>query len=164
MGLERGAPHSRGSAVRDWLDRRLSWLSSAPRRRELERARRSADAELLHVPAVPPRLAWRAAELTAGAHRLELADELHRVVHAADARYLPTAAPIARLEVRAETGTLLALAARLADLGRPVSPQGVLVVERLLDDSSGPLYRGERRTDELATALAEAKRALEAPS
>lgn len=161
MGPEPHVVASKRVAFRGWLSRRLGSLSLAPQRRELERARQSADAELVHVPTPPPRLAWRSAELTAGAHRLELADELHRLLNAADPRYLPNSSPIARVKVRAETGTLFALAARLSDLGRPVSPRGVLMLERLLGDSGGPLYGGERG-NELAVALEEVTQALEA--
>lgn len=122
------------------LDRWLASLSLAPRARELERARRSADAELVHAESPPVRLAWRSAELTAGARRLRLAGELTRLVDGADGS-------------RAELEAMRALAALVGDLAQPVSPRGVLMLERLLRDGAGPL---------LAGALAEVTRRLEA--
>jgi hypothetical protein len=128
------------------------WLFA--QRRELRRARRAADAELLRLSPTPPRLAWRSAELTAGVRRLELGRELRRVVSAADARYLPGASPVDRPRVRAASDALLALADRLAELSRPVSPRGMLLLERLLNDADGPLYEG-RATTTIAAALEE---------
>ena len=55
---------------------------------------------------------------------------------------------------------LLELASRLCDLDRPVMPRGVLLVERLLADTSGPLFsRGGTRL--LALELTRTRRALE---
>lgn len=122
-----------------WLRGRFASLSLAPRARELERARKAADAELAHASTPPPRLAWRSVELTAGARRLRLADELTRLVDAPEGRLT-------------ETEPLLALAARLSDLTRPIAPRGVLMLERLLRDNDGP---------RLAGALAAITRALE---
>jgi hypothetical protein len=134
-----------------------NWLH--PGRHELVRARRAADVELLRRTPAPPRLAWRSAELTAGARRLELARELRKVVGAADSRYLPNASPIDRPRIRVDSEALLSLAERLAELSRPVSPRGVLLLERLLHDRDGPLYEGAPTTtlggaiDEIAGAL-----------
>jgi hypothetical protein len=133
------------------------WLR--PQRHELERARQAADAELLRLAPTPPRLAWRGAELTAGARRLELAHELRDVVAAADSRYLPSASPIDRLRIRADRETLLSLADRLTELSLPVAARGVLLLERLLHDCNGPLYEGGSMAalsgalDEVAAAL-----------
>ena len=143
------------TGIRAWLDSRLR-----PERRELARARRSADAELLRLSPTPPRLAWRSAELTSGATRLRLARELRRLVESADARYLPSASPVDRPRIRVESDALLALAYRLDELPRPVAPRGVLLLERLLKDSYGPLYAGRRRTT-LAAALEQIAAALE---
>lgn len=145
MGPQPHLVESRRFRFGGWLHDRLDALFLAPARRELERARRAADTELIHAPTPPPRLAWRGAELVAGARRLELADELRRLSEAGDTRSLP----------------LPTLAASLSDLGRPVSPRGVLMLERLLGEGAGPLYR---RPEALAAALAEATRALELPS
>ena len=71
-----------------------------------------------------------------------------------DARpsYLPSASPFNRLVVRAESDALLAVAARLADLERPVAARGVVLLERLLTDGSGPLYDRDR-VDEFGSTL-----------
>ena len=115
---------------------------------------------MLRLSPTPPRLAWRSAELTAGARRLELGRELRRIVSAADARYLPGASPVDRPRVRAASDALLSLADRLAELSRPVSPRGMLLLERLLNDADGPLYEG-RATTTLAAALEEITANLE---
>ena len=112
------------------------WESRRARRAE----RRRADAELLAARLPSPRLAWRTAELVADDHRLELGRSLTDVVHAADERRLPSAAPLDRPAVRRCRAQLLELAARLCDLDRDVAPRGVLLVERLLEDGAGPLY------------------------
>jgi hypothetical protein len=155
-----GAKSHVASESRGRLRHRLGgWL--APARRELERARRAADAELLRLALPPPRLAWRSAELTAGSRRLELARELRKVVEAADGRYLPSASPIDRVRIHAEGDALCRLADRLAELSRPVAPRGVLLLERILHDVDGPLYQGAASTS-LDDALARVAEALEA--
>jgi hypothetical protein len=62
--------------------------------------------------------------------------------------------------VRAEAETLLTVASRLADLERPVAPRGVVFIERLLVDGSGPLYDREL-VDDLPVFLDTALDALE---
>jgi hypothetical protein len=124
--------------------RLLAPVRSWEARRALRGARRRADEELSATLLPPPRLAWRTAELVADENRIDLARSLTDVVHAADERLLPAASPIARAAVRACRPQLLAIAARLFDVSKPVSPRGVLLVERLLTDGSGPLYgRGD---------------------
>ena len=124
--------------------RLLAPVRSWEARRALRGARRRADEELASTRLPPPRLAWRAAELVADENRIDLARSLTGVVHAADERLLPAASPIARAAIRACRPELLAIAARLFDLATPVSPRGVLRVERLLTDGTGPLYgRGD---------------------
>ena len=120
--------------------RLLAPVRSWEARRALRGARRRADEELAATRLPPPRLAWRAAELVADANRIDLARSLTDVVHAADERLLPTASPIARAAVRECRPQLLAVAARLFEVSSPVSPRGVLLVERLLTDGAGPLY------------------------
>ena len=92
----------------------------------------------------PLRLAWRVEELVTPKNRLDLAHTLRSLVREADARYLPSASPVNRVAVRAEAETLLAVAARLADLERPVAARGVLLVDRLLVDGFSPLYDREQ--------------------
>ena len=71
--------------------------------------------------------------------------------------YLPSASPVNRPAVRAHSEALLSIASRLADLSRGVAARGVILVDRLLVDGSGPLYdrslAGEL-TFYLATVLA----------
>jgi hypothetical protein len=122
----------------------LAPVRSWEARRALRGARRRADEELAATRLPPPRLAWRAAELVSEENRIDLARSLTDVVHAADERLLPAASPIARAAVRGCRPQLLAVAARLFDVSKPVSARGVLQVERLLTDGSGPLYgRGD---------------------
>jgi hypothetical protein len=122
----------------------LAPVRSWEARRALRGARRRADDELAETRLPPPRLAWRAAELVADDHRTDLARSLTDVVHAADERLLPAASPIARAAVRGCRPQLLAIAARLFEVSKPVPPRGVILVERLLTNGSGPLYgRGD---------------------
>ncbi len=129
-------------------------------RRALRAARRSADAELIVTRLPPPRLAWRWHELVAESHRLQLGRALTDVVHASDERFLPNASPLDRGAVRACRAQLLDLASRLCDLERPVMPRGVLLVERLLDDTSGFLF-GRTGTRLLGLELKRTRSALE---
>jgi hypothetical protein len=113
-------------------------------RRALKAARREADAELLASQLPSPRLAWRIEELVDDENRTDLGRAVTDVVHAADERILPGASPLDRGAVRTCRPELLGLASRLHDLRTPVRARGVLLVEHLLDDSSGPLYgRGD---------------------
>ena len=122
----------------------LAPVRSWEARRALRGARRRADDEPAETRLPPPRLAWRAAELVADDHRTDLARSLTDVVHAADERLLPAASPIARAAVRGCRPQLLAIAARLFEVSKPVPPRGVILVERLLTNGSGPLYgRGD---------------------
>ena len=141
-----------GSRLKDWI------ASFGHERRELNRGRRSADAELRNMDYVPMRLAWRSAELTAGGERLELAHQIRALVRAASPRYLPGAVPLDRGAVRVEAHSLLALADRLSDLGRPVAPRGILLLKDLLVDADGPLYLN---ISPLGPALATIASALE---
>lgn len=118
----------------------LAPLRTWEKRRSLRAARDRADAELLGTRLAPPRLAWRTAELLAEENRVDLSRSLTDVVRAADERLLPSASPLDRTTVRAVRAPLLDLAARLADPSRHATPRGILLVERLLVDGSGPLY------------------------
>jgi hypothetical protein len=135
-------------------------LHSWEDRRALRSARRAADAELIVTRLPPPRLAWRWQELVAEGHRLDLGRAITDVVHASDERFLPSASPLDRGAVRACRAQLLDLASRLFDLSRPVMPRGVLLVERLLDDNSGPLF-GRTGSRLLALELKRTRAALE---
>jgi hypothetical protein len=109
-------------------------------RRALKAARRSADEQLLAARIASPRLAWRTAELLDARHRIDIGRSLTETVHASDERLLPSASPINRPAVRECRAQMLDLAARFFDLERTVTPRGVLLAERLLADSSAPLY------------------------
>src|SRR4051794_9991904 len=109
-------------------------------RRALRSARRRADDEILASRLHSPRVAWRIDELLADSNRIDLGRSVIDVVHGADERRLPSASPLDRLGIRECRAQLLELAALLCDVAHPVSPRGVLLVERLLLDSAGPLY------------------------
>jgi hypothetical protein len=129
-------------------------------RRALRAARSAADDELLIRETPPLRLAWRVEELVAPKSRLDLAHTLRSVVRDAGPRYLPGASPVNRLAVRPAAETLHMIADRLADLDRPVAGRGILMLERLLIDGSGPLYDRDL-ADELPLSLVTALAALE---
>ena len=116
-------------------------------RRALRAQRAAADADLARRDRPPLRLAWRVEELVSTKNRLDLAHSLRSLVRDARPSYLPSASPFNRLAVRAESDQLLAIAARLADLERPVAARGIVLLDRLLTDGSGPLYDRERQED-----------------
>jgi hypothetical protein len=122
--------------------------------------RAAADTELARRDRPPLRLAWRVEELVATKNRLDLAHSLRSLVRDARPRYMPSASPFNRIAVRSESETFLSVANRLADLERPVAARGVVLLDRLLIDGSGPLYDREI-ADELAPSLAHALDALE---
>ncbi len=130
-------------------------------RAALRAARRRADHELLASRVPSPRHAWRVEELVGDASRTAAGRSLAEIAHTADGRWRPSASRSNRPAVRASRAQLLDLAARICDLGRPVAPRGVLLVERLLTDRSSALYR---RVDEgsLLQQIKEARPALEA--
>jgi hypothetical protein len=129
-------------------------------RRALRAARRRADAELLSTRLPSPRLAWRTEELVGDDNRIELVRSLTDVVHSADERLLPSASPLNRSSIREVRAQLLELAARLCDLPRGVAPRGILLVERLLHDGSGPLY-GRSAANRLRADVLQALAALD---
>jgi hypothetical protein len=129
-------------------------------RRALRAARRRADEEILSTRLASPRLAWRIGEILDESNRIDLGCSLTSVVHASDGRLLPSASPVDRVAVRACRAELLALAAELCDLGRSVTPRGVLLAERLLVDGTSPLY-GHAHPGVLAREVAGVKAALD---
>jgi hypothetical protein len=152
--------HATGGAWKAPL--RATWdiLRRWHERRTLRVARWAADTELARRDAAPLRLAWRVEELVATKSRLDLAHSLRTLVRDARPRYLPSASPVNRIAVRAESETFLALAGRVADLGRPVAPRGIVLLQRLLTEPSGPLYDREL-VDDLPLYLDTARAALE---
>jgi hypothetical protein len=139
---------------------RLGLVGDWKARRALAAARRRADAELLNSLLPSARLAWRTEELVAEDRRIELGRSLTDVVHSADERLLPGASPLNRGSVRERRAELLELAARLCDLSRPVAPRGMLLVDRLLSDGSGPLFR-RHAPNKLLVETRRARAALE---
>ena len=134
-------------------------LKNVTARRALKAARRSADEQLLASKLASPRLAWRSAELLAPEHRIAIGRSLTDTVRAADERLLPSASPLDRAAVRECRAQLLDLAAHLFDLDRSVTPRGVLLLERLLSDSRGPLY-GSGESRRLRVELHDVREAL----
>jgi len=134
------------------LDRVTAPLQGWSERRALRAARESADEQLLAARIASPRLAWRTAELVSGDSRIALGRSLTAAIHGADERLLPGASPLDRLTIRECRAQLLELASRVFDLEREATPRGILLLTRLLDDSSSPLYgRGEPRRLRLET-------------
>jgi hypothetical protein len=129
--------------------------------RSLQSARRDADEQLLDSRLISPRLAWRVAELTSLAHRVDLGRALTEVVHAADERLLPGARPLDRAAIRKNRSQLLDLASTLFDRDRAVAARGVVMIEHLLDDSRGPLY-GHSEPRRLRVELLHVREALTA--
>jgi hypothetical protein len=130
---------------------------------ELRLLRQQADRALLRGIAPAHRsalVAWRAAELTADAHRLSVAGSVNRLLRELDPSRLPGASPLNRVAARGQQDQIAQLRARLADLGAPVEARGMLMCEWLLGDATSPLYdRG--RADTLPQALARTIAALE---
>jgi hypothetical protein len=137
----------------------LAPVRSFEARRAVKAARRRADAEILATRLPSPRLAWRTAELVSEENRTDLARSITDAVQAADERLLPTASPLDRVAVRECRPQLLALAGRLYDQSQPVTPRGVLLVDELLVDGSGPLY-GSGSPKRLAEAVEHVHRIL----
>jgi hypothetical protein len=118
-------------------------------------ARRRADQLLrsgLEPAARSPLLSWRAQELTSRRNRLTLARSFDGVVRELDGRTFPSAVPLNRAGARPHVELVRRLADRLRAVDRRVTPQGMLLVERLLTDGYGsPLYARERASDLPAT-------------
>jgi hypothetical protein len=142
--------------------RLLAPVRSWEARRALRAERERADRELIETRLPSPRLAWRTAELVADDYRIALARDLTDLLRGADERLLPGSAPIDRAAVRGCRAQLLALAGRICDLTRPVAPRGILLIERLFDDGSGPVY-GTGDASRLDAQIAAASEALERP-
>jgi hypothetical protein len=108
-----------------------------------------------------PVLVRRSARLLRRRERRTLAAAVERILWSSRrARPELTAAiPIDRRAVRDASLALAAVAARLRS-PEPVTPQGMVLLRRLLTDGTGPLYRSRRRGElghrvrEVAAALA----------
>ena len=103
--------------------------------------------------------ALRAAQLVARRRRARLARGLRRAATvAADRGPTDAGIPVCRSAVLVARPTLLALADDLVEVPDP-SPRGVALVQRLLVDGDGPLYR-PWAPDDLYAAAEEARHAL----
>jgi hypothetical protein len=131
-------------------------------RRDSSRRRRAANALLRTGVKVHPQsdlLVRRAAELTSHRNRRILARSLNGVVREIERPPLVTAAPLNRRGLRPHLELVRELAERLAELERPVTPQGMVLVEELLTDGyASPLYLGGAE-EEVPVAI---KRCLQA--
>jgi hypothetical protein len=88
------------------------------------------------------RYGWRIDELTGARERRLLASSVRAVVAQLSERRLPGAVPLNRVGLRPYRAELVALADRLEALDRPVSPSGVITVQRLLTEPGSVLYAG----------------------
>jgi hypothetical protein len=126
-------------------------------------------------PEASASLAARAARLTSMEYRRDLAASLQRIVLATGeplpARPSRTVAapkatgiahpprlPLHRARISRSARLLAELAGRLAEPG-PVPAQGVAIVNRLLSEGTGPLYR-EASPDDLGVIIERATQAL----
>jgi Zn-dependent protease with chaperone function len=129
---------------------------------ELARRRRVADSWLRTLRHCSPssQYAWRAAELTSPRERRVCSRTLCRILAELGGRVLPGAVPVNRIELRPHARDIERLALRLADVGRPVSPAGMLLVNDLLTEPLSPLYGGAH-ADDLPRRVAAILAALE---
>jgi len=113
--------------------------------------RRKADGLLRTGVNVHPQsalLVWRAAELTSARNRRVLANTLASLARELRRPSRVSPVPLDRRAVRPHHALLVALAARVAQLDRPVAPRGMVLVEELITDGlTSPLYIGGRAAD-----------------
>jgi hypothetical protein len=123
------------------------------------RAERRASADFWLSTAgefVPPQYSWRARELCSVKERRMLARTLHSLVVAANRRGPVVAAAYNRSVVRRHAAVIEALAGRLLDTRRPVTPAGMLLIENLVTNPWSALWSetGSRRLpDEIRRTL-----------
>jgi hypothetical protein len=86
------------------------------------------------------RYGWRIDELTGARERRLLAGSVRAVVEQLSERRSLGAVPLNRIGLRPCRSNLVALADRLEALERPVSPSGILAVQRLLTEPGSVLY------------------------
>ena len=139
-------------------NRIAAWLRRPHRRREADSLLRASAGGWERHPAVE----WRAAELTSARARLSVARVLRSIVVAVeDPRPRFSAAVLARPRLRPYAREIERLADRIADLERPVTGAGMLLVNDLLTDGTGPLFIGGAVAD-LVPTLDRIHEALEA--
>ncbi len=137
----------------------LGLIKTAQRWNERRRRRAVADAWLLNGGR-PTQFAWRAEELTSPGERRLLARSLRAVVRELGFPGRRSTVPLNRKALRPHADEIAALAARLDDLDRPVSPAGILEVEHLLTSPGSPLHLYSAETD-VSQKLAAIRRDLE---
>lgn len=130
---------------------------------EVGRQRRTADEWLLWGVVVRPSsdlLSWRAEELTSPRLRSLLARGLRRTEREVTGRTMAGPVPLNRRAIRSNLGLVRGLYVRLEARGLPVSPRGMVLVDRLLTEPGSPLY-SHVPADVLAKAMSEALAAIE---
>jgi hypothetical protein len=97
----------------------------------------------------------------AQSHRRAVAQEIERVIDAAEERPSPysAAAPLRSAAILEQRPIFLSLAGDLRDTDQRVSVRGVALIERLLRDGGSPLYV-ETLDESLEGALRHARSAL----
>ncbi len=130
---------------------------AAQQRRALRDMQVSIDRVLLQKQATPlsPLLVWRSSQLCAPEARERLAAVLRRVERSAGSSHLAGASPLNRSAIRSNGLEIEALAGYLEG-DEPVDVKGILLVHRLLEDPSAPLYGRAPASDlrdELRAAL-----------
>jgi hypothetical protein len=126
--------------------------------RSLARQRREADDWLRTATGglVPPRYAWRAAQLCAPRLRRMLARTLRLLERSTREHPLGWRAPAYLNAVREHRALVLALARALEDVEQPVTPAGMLRVTELVQDGGGPLWgsAGEALAEAISATFA----------
>jgi hypothetical protein len=110
---------------------------------ELQRRRRAADQLLLCGAVARPSselLTWRAGELTSPRLRSMLARSLRHIEREAKGATRPGPVPLNTRALRCHTDLVCALRERLEDQAHPVSPRGMVLVDRLLTEPGSPLH------------------------
>jgi hypothetical protein len=112
--------------------------------RRLQARRRASDLwlESSRGGLIPAEHAWRAAELVSPRERHILARGLRNAVRATKNRSPITAALVSRRLLAPHEREVETLADRLDDMSKPVSPAGIIAVEKLLVEPDSPLYFG----------------------
>lgn len=124
-------------------------------RTALRRIRRSADRLILADASgqeASEIVRWRSDELVTPASRRALARELEQTLRHLDPDSMPSASPLRRIAARRHEELFERLEVRMLD-DRPVTPRGMLLLQRLLRDPGSPLYDAPSER-ELARAVA----------
>ena len=131
------------------------------------RRRRAADDWLVWGATARPSsalLSWRAAELTSPRVRSTFAHSLRQIQREALGRTRPGPLPLNTRALRRHLRLVHALEERLENAARPVSAQGMVLVNRLLTEPGSPLYASGASAVLLADAVSDALVALERDS